>query len=121
MPTYEYECRKCGHHFEILQSIKDDPLKKCPKPKCRGTVRRLLGTGVGIIFKGSGYYQTDYRSEDYKKKAKADATAAAAPSPDTSSKADASPKADASTKADTSTKTDTTTKVDATKTKKAEK
>lgn len=78
MPTYEYECRKCGHHFDLFQGIKDKPITACPKPRCKGKVRRLLGTGAGIIFKGSGYYQTDYRSEDYKKKAKADAPSGSA-------------------------------------------
>lgn len=64
MPTYEYECEKCGHRFEIFQSMKDAPKKRCPK--CRGKVRRLLGTGAGMIFKGSGFYITDYRSDSYK-------------------------------------------------------
>ena len=68
MPTYEYECLKCGAQFERFQSIKDDPLKRCPT--CRGKVRRLVGTGAGIIFKGSGFYQTDYRSESYRQAAK---------------------------------------------------
>lgn len=70
MPTYEYECTKCGHHFERFQSMKDDPLKRCPSCRCK--VRRLLGTGAGIIFKGSGFYQTDYRSKDYHEAAKKD-------------------------------------------------
>jgi putative FmdB family regulatory protein len=63
MPTYEYECQKCGHEFEKFQSIKDEPLKRCPK--CKGKIKRLLGRGAGIIFKGSGFYQTDYRSASY--------------------------------------------------------
>jgi putative FmdB family regulatory protein len=57
MPTYEYECTKCGHTFEIQQSILADPLTKCPK--CKGLIRRLIGGGMGIIFKGSGFYTTD--------------------------------------------------------------
>lgn len=65
MPTYEYECRKCGHRFELFQRISDPPRKRCPK--CRGAVRRLPGTGAGMIFKGAGFYATDYRSESYKK------------------------------------------------------
>lgn len=69
MPTYEYECAACGA-FELFQSIKDQPLKRCPK--CKGKVKRLIGRGAGILFKGSGFYQTDYRSEGYKKGAKAD-------------------------------------------------
>ena len=59
MPTYEYECRKCGHLFEKFQSITAEPVKTCPK--CKGKVARLLSGGAGIIFKGSGFYQTDYK------------------------------------------------------------
>jgi putative FmdB family regulatory protein len=60
MPTYEYACPKCGHAFEVFQSMKDEPLKKCPKCQKTG-VKRLLGTGAGLIFKGSGFYITDYK------------------------------------------------------------
>ena len=73
MPTYEYECAKCNKTFEIVQSMKDDALKSCPKPLCRmktwgkGKVKRKIGAGAGLIFKGSGFYITDYRSEGYKK------------------------------------------------------
>jgi putative FmdB family regulatory protein len=71
MPTYEYHCDSCEHHFDEFQSINDPPLKKCPK--CRKSkLRRIFGTGAAIIFKGSGFYQTDYRSESYKAAAKAD-------------------------------------------------
>ncbi len=79
MPTYEYECKKCSHKFEQFQRMSDPPLKRCPK--CKGAVRRLMGTGAGIIFKGSGFYQTDYRSENYKKGAKADSAPSSAPAP----------------------------------------
>lgn len=78
MPTYEYECQKCRKTFEIFQSMKDDALATCPKDLCRmskwgkGKVKRLLGTGAGLIFKGSGFYITDYRSEGYKEAAKKD-------------------------------------------------
>ena len=72
MPTYEYECQKCGNAFERFQSIKDEPLKRCPK--CRGKVRKIIGRGAGIIFKGTGFYQTDYRSDNYKKGQKADSS-----------------------------------------------
>ena len=61
MPTYEYECQKCGHRFDLFQSIKDAPKKTCPK--CRGRVKRLLGTGAGVIFKGSGFYKNDSRKK----------------------------------------------------------
>lgn len=73
MPTYEYECTKCNHRFERFQSMKDEPLKRCPKCRCK--VKRLLGTGAGIIFKGSGFYQTDYRSSAYHEAAKKDKSA----------------------------------------------
>jgi len=76
MPTYDYECDACQHAFEEFQSMMDKPLKKCPK--CgKSKLRRLIGTGAAILFKGSGFYQTDYRSESYKSAAKADAPKAA--------------------------------------------
>jgi len=59
MPTYEYECSSCNNRFEEFQSITADPLSKCPK--CSGPLKRLIGAGVGIIFKGSGFYTTDYK------------------------------------------------------------
>lgn len=68
MPTYEYECLKCHQRFEVFQSIKEKPKKKCPN--CGGHVKRLLGTGAGIIFKGSGFYTTDYRKPSYTEAAK---------------------------------------------------
>ena len=71
MPTYDYECKACGHKFEKFQSITARPVRKCPQ--CGKTkVRRLIGTGAGILFKGSGFYQTDYRSESYKQAAEKD-------------------------------------------------
>ena len=70
MPTYEYECQKCQHRFEVHQSIKDGPLRTCPQ--CRGRVKRLLGTGGGLIFKGSGFYTTDYRKPSYQEAARKD-------------------------------------------------
>jgi putative FmdB family regulatory protein len=72
MPTYDYQCQKCGHRFEVFQSMKDERLTDCPLESCDGQVKRLLGTGAGIIFKGSGFYETDYRSASYKKAASAD-------------------------------------------------
>lgn len=71
MPTYDYKCDACGHTFENFQSITSAPIRKCPKCGKR-KVKRLLGTGAGMIFKGSGFYITDYRSEGYKSAAKAD-------------------------------------------------
>ena len=71
MPTYDYECDQCGHTFELFQNIKDSPKKKCPECGKR-SLRRLFGTGAAVMFKGSGFYQTDYRSESYKKAAAAE-------------------------------------------------
>ena len=75
MPTYEYSCQKCGQTFEAFQSMRDEAFSECPKELCRlpkwghGKVKRLLGTGAGLIFKGSGFYTTDYRSDSYKEAA----------------------------------------------------
>jgi len=63
MPTYEYECAKCGHRFEAFQRMSDPKLEDCPRDDCHGRVRRLIGTGAGIIFKGSGFYETDYKRD----------------------------------------------------------
>jgi putative FmdB family regulatory protein len=68
MPTYDYLCEDCGYEFERFQSIKARPLRKCPICK-KNRLKRLIGSGSGLIFKGSGFYQTDYRSESYKKQA----------------------------------------------------
>jgi putative FmdB family regulatory protein len=71
MPTYEYQCDACEHNFDEFQGINEAPLKKCPK--CRKPkLRRVFGTGAAVLFKGSGFYQTDYRSESYKAGAKAE-------------------------------------------------
>ncbi|MEI8340235.1 MAG: FmdB family zinc ribbon protein [Verrucomicrobiota bacterium] len=81
MPTYEYSCEKCKKTFDVYQSMKDPVLKICTKELCRqkkwgkGKIRRLLGTGAGLIFKGSGFYTTDYRSHGYKEAAKKDVSA----------------------------------------------
>jgi len=81
MPTYEYICSKCDHEFELVQPITAKPLSVCPKDLCRqkpwgkGKVKRAIGTGGGLIFKGSGFYTTDYRSEKYKAAAKKEAGA----------------------------------------------
>ena len=79
MPTYDYECDACDHRFDAFQAMSDDPLKKCPQ--CgKKKLRRLFGAGAGLIFKGSGFYLTDYRSESYKQAAAADKPAGDAPS-----------------------------------------
>ena len=72
MPNYDYECQQCGQRFEVFQSMNDPKLTLCPDENCAGSVKRLLGTGGGIIFKGSGFYQTDYRSKSYTEAAKKD-------------------------------------------------
>lgn len=79
MPTYDYECDACGHRFELFQSISDDPEKKCPECK-KLKLRRLIGTGAAVVFKGSGFYQTDYRSDSYKKSAAADSSSSSSSS-----------------------------------------
>ena len=71
MPTYDYECGVCGHTCEVFQSITDARKRKCPECGKNG-LKRLIGAGAGLIFKGAGFYETDYRSEAYKAKAKAD-------------------------------------------------
>ncbi len=75
MPTYDYECDACGHKFELFQSMKDEPVRKCPECK-KLKLRRLFGTGAALMFKGSGFYTTDYRSDSYKKAAEADKASA---------------------------------------------
>jgi len=81
MPTYDYDCSKCGIVFECYQSMKDDPLsicihpEGCKHPKAKAKVQRLIGTGAGLIFKGSGFYITDYRSQDYREAAKKEGAA----------------------------------------------
>lgn len=89
MPTYEYRCKNCQHEFELFQNMSDAVKRKCPE--CgKNTLERLIGTGAAILFKGSGFYETDYRSETYKKAAKAD-TADRAPSADKPDKSESKP------------------------------
>ena len=101
MPTYDYLCDSCGHGFERFQSITAHPLRKCPK--CgKNRLKRLIGTGAGIIFKGSGFYETDYRSESYKEARKKEEKTAT----ETKDKKDAKTKTEA--KSETKPKKDTT-------------
>ncbi|HZL43737.1 MAG TPA: zinc ribbon domain-containing protein [Verrucomicrobiae bacterium] len=85
MPTYEYICEKCGHEFEKFQSISDKTLKVCPKELCvkkpwgRGKLKKQIGAGAGLIFKGSGFYITDHRSDKYKEAAKKDSMSGSTP------------------------------------------
>ena len=84
MPTYDYECNACGHKFELFQSITAPSVRKCPAC-AKLKVRRLIGAGAGIIFKGSGFYQTDYRSDSYRQAAKKDSGATSTASSGSSS------------------------------------
>ena len=101
MPTYEYACAKCGQQFEKFQPIADNALTVCPKDLCcqkrwgKGKVKRVIGAGAGLLFKGSGFYITDYRSEGYKASAKKESTAAASPAKTAPAKAEAKPAAPA--------------------------
>lgn len=94
MPTYDYLCRKCGKTEEVFQSITAKPLTKCPRQGCGGKFERQMGSGSGFIFKGSGFYITDYRSEGYKQAAKKEsetAKPATAGDSKSSSKAESKP------------------------------
>jgi putative FmdB family regulatory protein len=91
VPTYDYRCRACGHELEMFQSMSEGPKRKCPE--CSELkLQRLIGTGAGILFKGSGFYETDYRSQSYEKDKAADKSAADKPKGD---KSDAAPAKDA--------------------------
>jgi putative FmdB family regulatory protein len=91
MPTYDYVCDACQHEFEIYQSIKEEAKRQCPKCK-RLKLRRLIGPGAAIMFKGSGFYKTDYRSESYKKAAAADKGSTTAASSDSAKSSDGAKK-----------------------------
>ena len=91
MPTYDYECDACGHRFELFQSIKAGPIRKCPACK-KLKARRLIGIGAGVIFKGSGFYCTDYRDKSYAAAAKKDGGGTSASAGGESDKAPASDK-----------------------------
>jgi putative FmdB family regulatory protein len=105
MPTYEYVCAKCDHQFEKFQSIAEEALQVCPREVCpekrwgKGKVRRLIGGGAGLLFKGSGFYITDYRSASYKEAAKKDAPAASSGATGSSSSSSAPSNPAASTPA----------------------
>ena len=101
MPTYDYQCQACGHEFEEFQSMSASSLRKCPECK-KLKLKRLIGTGAAVIFKGSGFWETDYRSEGYKKDAAADKKAGKE-AKEASSKSDSSKKSGGGSKADKST------------------
>ena len=105
MPTYEYICRACGHEFEEFQSIKADPIAVCPK--CRKKkVERKIGTGGAVIFKGGGFYETDYRSEGYKSAADAEKKAAEGKTTEGPAESKSGEKSEASSKAKPEAKSD---------------
>jgi putative FmdB family regulatory protein len=97
MPTYEYACSKCGHHFEQFQSMRDEPLRKCPKCH-KAALKRLIGGGAGLIFKGSGFYITDYKNKGMEKAASAESASAVAAKPEAAPKAGAPAKAESAVK-----------------------
>jgi putative FmdB family regulatory protein len=114
MPTYQYHCTKCDQEFDVFQSMTENPLTTCRKDVCRmnkwgkGKVKKLISAGAGLIFKGSGFYITDYRSDSYKEAAKKDSAASAPASSDSKSsseskaapaKTEAKPKTESKTKA----------------------
>ncbi|QDT53293.1 Zinc ribbon domain protein [Caulifigura coniformis] len=90
MPTYDYRCKKCGHTWELFQSIKAEPIKKCPECK-KNQAERVIGPGAAILFKGSGFYLTDYRSDSYKKAAAADKPSSGSDSSSSSKSSDSKP------------------------------
>ena len=94
MPTYRYECQACGHTLEAFQSMTEKPIRVCPECKSR-RVRRLIGTGAAIIFKGSGFYQTDYRSSEYNESKRKDTDSSSNSSSSSSSTSDSKSTSDA--------------------------
>ena len=107
MPTYDYECDACGHTWELFQRISEDPVKACPECK-KKKARRLFGTGAAIMFKGSGFYETDYRSDSYKKGADKDKKSKSDSSSD--SKSDTKSESKSSSKSDSKPKSESKTK-----------
>jgi putative FmdB family regulatory protein len=110
MPTYDYLCQQCGHEFELFQSITASPSRKCPECGKHG-LKRLIGRGAGIIFKGSGFYETDYRSDNYR-------TGEASDKPAAEKKSDKKAEAKTDTKSESKdTKKDSASKPATTKSK----
>ena len=105
MPTYDYECDACGHTFELFQSISEPNQKKCPKCN-KLKLRRLFGTGAAVVFKGSGFYQTDYRSDSYKKAAEKDKPSDAKSDKKGDSKSESKPEGKSSTESKPAAKPD---------------
>jgi len=106
MPTYDYVCDACGHAFEEFQYIKEEPLRKCPECK-KMKLRRLIGAGAAIVFKGSGFYQTDYRSDSYKKGESSAKSSTSSSTDSTSSSSGSDKKSEAKSSASEKASTDT--------------
>lgn len=88
MPTYEYKCDTCNEVFEIFHSISADPKTECPQKECDGKISRMISSGSGMLFKGSGFYETDYRSSSYKKGAEKAKDSTSSKSPESTKKSD---------------------------------
>lgn len=113
MPTYEYRCKQCGHEFEEFQSMTATPLRKCPRC-AKNRLERLIGTGAGVLFKGSGFWQTDYRSDSYKEAAKKESSAG-------ESKSESKPETKTESKSEAKTETKAEPKPAAPKAEKPQK
>lgn len=113
MPTYDYECDACGHEFELFQSISEPVKRKCPECN-KLKLRRLFGTGAAVVFKGSGFYETDYRSESYKKAAEKDKKSQDSPGEKSSGgkKSGSKAKSDSSAKSESSSSNKSSSKKD---------
>lgn len=120
MPTYDYVCDACDHKFELFQSITAEPEKKCPECGKR-KLRRLIGPGAGFVFKGSGFYQTDYRSESYKKRAEADKPASDSSSKSSESKTSESKSSESKSSESKTSETKSTSNASAGKSEKKPK
>lgn len=103
MPTYDYECQGCGHTFELFQGINAPVETRCPKCE-KDQLKRLIGTGAAVVFKGSGFYQTDYRSEGYKKSAASDSKSSDSSSGSSKDATPSAPKSESSVKSDSGSK-----------------
>lgn len=115
MPTYEYLCEACRHEMEEFQSISAKPLKKCPECK-KNKLKRLIGTGSGVIFKGSGFWETDYnRSKDYKSKEKSESSSSSDSSKSDKSKSDSGSKSESKKSESKSSDTSASAKSDSSK------
>ncbi len=117
MPTYDYRCKSCKHEFEHVQSMSSPLLKKCPACK-KAALERLIGTGAALIFKGGGFYETDYRSDSYKKAAEADSKPAESTKSESKSETKTETKSEAKSETKSETKTESKAEAKPAKTEK---